>query len=58
MLKIKEYVRAESLEQAYQLNQKKTNRIIGGMLCMKMSDARIQTAIVFSSIVLYMIVVN
>ena len=44
MLKIKEYVRAESLEQAYQLNQKKTNRIIGGMLWMKMSDARIQTA--------------
>ena len=25
MLKIKEYVKAESLEQAYELNQKKTN---------------------------------
>mgnify|MGYP003448006993 FL=1 len=50
MLKIKEYVRAESLEQAYQLNQKKTNRIIGGMLWMKMSDARIQTAIDLSAL--------
>ena len=26
MLKIKQYVKAESLEQAYELNQKKTNR--------------------------------
>ena len=32
MLKIKEYVKAESLEQAYELNQKKTNCVIGGML--------------------------
>ena len=31
MLKIKEYVKAESLEQAYELNQKKTNCVIGGM---------------------------
>ena len=50
MLKIKEYVRAESLEQAYELNRKKTNRIIGGMLWMKMSDARIQTAIDLSAL--------
>ena len=33
MIKIKEYVMAESLEQAYELNQKKRNCIIGGMLC-------------------------
>ena len=26
MLKIKEYVKAESLEQAFELNQKRTNR--------------------------------
>ena len=50
MLKVKEYVRAESLEQAYELNQKKTNRIIGGMLWMKMSKARIQTAIDLSAL--------
>ena len=45
MLKIKQYVKAESLEQAYELNQKKTNRIVGGMLWLKMSTAQIQTAI-------------
>ena len=37
MLKIKEYVKAESLEQAYELNQKRTNCILGGMLWLKMS---------------------
>ena len=36
MLKIKQYVKTESLEQAYELNQKKTNRIVGGMLWLKM----------------------
>ncbi|MDY5846021.1 MAG: FAD binding domain-containing protein [Bariatricus sp.] len=50
MLKVKEYVRAENLKQAYELNQKKTNRIIGGMLWMKMSKARIQTAIDLSDL--------
>ena len=42
MLEIKEYVKAESLEQAFELNQKRTNQIIGGMLWMKMGDHRIQ----------------
>lgn len=50
MLKIREYVKAESLQQAYELNQKRTNRIIGGMLWMKMSDAQIQTAIDLSGL--------
>lgn len=50
MLKIKEYVRAESLKQAYELNQKRGNRIVGGMLWMKMSDAQIQTAIDLSGL--------
>lgn len=45
MLNIREYVRAESLEQAYQLNQKKTNRILGGMLWLRMGEHNIQTAI-------------
>lgn len=45
MIKIKEYVKAESLEQAYELNQKRANRIIGGMLWMRMSSAQVQTAI-------------
>ena len=36
MLKIKEYVKAESLEQAYELNQKKTNCVSCGKLLLKM----------------------
>ena len=35
MLTIKNYVRAESLEEAYELNQKKSSRVIGGMLWMR-----------------------
>lgn len=50
MLKIKEYVKAESLEQAYELNQKRTNRILGGMLWMRMSNAQIQKAIDLSGL--------
>ena len=50
MLKIKEYVKAESLEQAYELNQKRGNRLIGGMLWTKMSDIQIQTAIDLSGL--------
>ena len=50
MLKIKEYVKVESLQQAYELNQKRANRIIGGMLWMKMSNAQIQTAIDLSGL--------
>lgn len=45
MLMIKDYVRAQSLEEAYQLNQKKKNRIIGGMLWMRLGNGNIQTAI-------------
>lgn len=50
MIKIKEYVRAESLEQAYELNQKKSNRIIGGMLWLKMSHMSIDKAIDLSGL--------
>lgn len=32
MIEIQNYVRAESLAQAYELNQKKSSAIIGGML--------------------------
>jgi len=45
MLTIQNYVRAKSLDEAYQLNQKRSNRIIGGMLWMKMKNGRIGTAI-------------
>lgn len=45
MITIQNYVRAESLEQAWELNQKKRNRIVGGMLWMKMGRGSVQTAI-------------
>lgn len=50
MLRIKEFVKVESLEQAYELNQKKTNRILGGMLWMRMTNAQIQKAIDLSDL--------
>lgn len=50
MLKAKQYVKAESLEQAYELNQKRANRIIGGMLWMKMSNTRVHTLIDLSGL--------
>ena len=45
MLKIKQYVRPETLEEAYELCQKKSNRILGGMLWLKMQDLSVNTAI-------------
>ena len=50
MLKIKEYVKAESLEQAYELNQKRMNCILGGMLWLKMSNRNVQKAIDLSGL--------
>ncbi|KIR03040.1 Xanthine dehydrogenase, FAD binding subunit [Lachnospiraceae bacterium TWA4] len=50
MLRIKEYVRATSLEEAWQLNQKRSNRIIGGMLWMRLSNKQIQKAIDLSDL--------
>ncbi len=45
MLKISNYVRAQSLEEAYTLCQKKTNVILGGMLWLKMQNTQVHTAI-------------
>lgn len=50
MMTIKEYVRAKSLEEAWQLNQNKKNRILGGMLWMRLSDTIINTAIDLSEL--------
>ena len=50
MIKIKEYVMAESLEQAYELNQKKRNCIIGGMLWLKMGNRMVPTTIDLSNL--------
>lgn len=50
MIKIKEYVKVKSLEEAYELNQKKSSCIIGGMLWLKMSDRNVGTAIDLSGL--------
>jgi CO/xanthine dehydrogenase FAD-binding subunit len=45
MMTIQNYVRPSSLEEAYTLNQNKRNRIVGGMLWLKMMDIMVPTAI-------------
>ena len=45
MITIQKYVRAQSLEEAWQLNQNKRNRILGGMLWMRLAKSSINTAI-------------
>jgi CO/xanthine dehydrogenase FAD-binding subunit len=47
---MKNYQKAESLEQAYELNQKKTNAILGGLMWMKMSTRNIMTGIDLSGL--------
>ena len=36
MITINSYVKPESLEEAYELNQKRANRILGGMMWMRL----------------------
>ena len=50
MITIKEYVRVKSLEEAWQLNQNKKNRILGGMLWMRLSNGMVNTAIDLSEL--------
>lgn len=45
MIVIQNYVRAKSLEEAYTLNQSRRNRIIGGMLWLKMGKGSVNNAI-------------
>ena len=50
MIKIKDYVRVGSLEEAYELNQKRSACILGGMLWTKMGQRQVQTAIDLSAL--------
>ena len=50
MLKFREYVRAESLEDAYVRIQKKSAHILGGMLWLKMQNRTVQTVIDLSDL--------
>lgn len=45
MITIQSYVRARSLEEAWQLNQNKRNRILGGMLWLRLGKGSVGTAI-------------
>lgn len=56
MMQFKEYVQVKSLEEAYELNQKKNNYIIGGMHWLKMSKASGNVAIDLSGLGLDQIV--
>lgn len=56
MLQIKNYVKVSSIEEAYELNQKKNNVVIGGMHWLKMSHKNVDTAIDLSGLGLDQIV--
>ena len=45
MITIQKYVRAQSLEEAWQLNQNKRSRILGGMLWLRLGKGTVGTAI-------------
>ncbi len=50
MITIHHYVRAQSLQEAYELNQKRNNRILGGMLWLRSGDINVHTAIDLSDL--------
>lgn len=50
MVTIKNYVLAQSLEEAWTLNQKRSSRVLGGMLWLKMGRGTVQTAIDLSAL--------
>ena len=45
MITIQNYVQVQSLEEAWQLNQKKRNRILGGLLWLRLGNGSVDTAI-------------
>ena len=50
MITIQKYVRAQSLEEAWQLNQRGRNRIVGGMLWLRLGRGSVGTAIDLSGL--------
>ena len=44
-MKVKNYVKPASLEEAYELNQKRSSRLVGGMMWMRLGKGTIQTAV-------------
>ncbi len=50
MLTINHYVKAKTLEEAYELNQARNARIMGGMMWMRLGNAKVQTIIDISGL--------
>lgn len=50
MITFQKYVKAESLEEAYTLNQSRNNKIVGGMLWMRLATANYNTVIDLSGL--------
>lgn len=50
MLKIKNYVKVKSAAEAYELNQKRTACVLGGMVWLKMGNRNVSTAIDLSGL--------
>lgn len=50
MLNIKEFKTVATIEEAWQLNQKRMNRVFGGMLWLRLSKGNVQTAIDLSAL--------
>jgi CO/xanthine dehydrogenase FAD-binding subunit len=50
VFEISNYVKAASLQEAYDLNQKRNNVILGGMMWLKMQNRRVDTAIDLSGL--------
>lgn len=50
MLKIKSYVKVNSIAEAYELNQKKNACVLGGMVWLKMGNRNVSTAIDLSGL--------
>lgn len=50
MLTISNYVRAKTLEEAYELNQARSSRVMGGMMWMRLSNAKVKTVIDLSGL--------
>ena len=50
MLTITDYVKAKTLEEAYELNQARNSRVMGGMMWMRLGNARVKTVIDLSEL--------
>lgn len=50
MITIGNYVKPKSLEEAYELNQARSSRVMGGMMWMRLGNARVKTVIDLSGL--------